>query len=72
MFGHLAELPAEVLEDLEPWYTVQPPFRTLETDYDPHPGLRSYPFLAQVCSKWREVLSTDAALVGASDALAYR
>lgn len=40
------------------------PFRTLDTILEPHPRLRSYPFLGQVCKKWLTILSTPVAQVG--------
>jgi hypothetical protein len=35
----------------------RPPFATLDDPLEPGPGLRAYPFLAQVCRRWRDVLS---------------
>ena len=37
------------------------PFRTTECSGEPHPGLRSYPFLGQVCRRWNRVLSAPSA-----------
>ena len=32
------------------------PFRTYYAPDEPHPGLRSYPFLGQVCQRWQRLL----------------
>jgi hypothetical protein len=40
------------------------PFRTLDAPGEPHPGLRAYPFLGQVCRRWRGALDSPSAQAG--------
>lgn len=40
----------------EAWQHQRFPFRTYHAPDEPHPGLRSYPFLGQVCRRWQGLL----------------
>ena len=48
----------------DPWFIKALPFRNADKEEQPHPGLRSYPFLCQVCTQWKSMLSTSIAEVG--------
>ncbi len=48
MFRQLAQQPPVTSPDEEQLYTRRLPFRTFDYPGEVHPGLRSYPFLAQV------------------------
>mmetsp|Transcript_25479 Transcript_25479/g.71256 ORF Transcript_25479/g.71256 Transcript_25479/m.71256 type:complete len:465 (+) Transcript_25479:431-1825(+) len=61
VFRHLARVGG--LDDDEPrWFHRRFPFRKLEWDIEWHRGLRAYPFLAQVCQRWKHILDSPAAL----------
>lgn len=64
MFRHLTDLGPCYDTPEDPWYIARLlPFRNAERDDQPHPGLRAYPFLGQVCKKWEALLSTPIAQV---------
>lgn len=62
VFRQLARLPPVTDPEEEALYTRKLPFRTFEFPGEVHPGLRAYPFLAQVCRHWKQVLESPAAL----------
>ncbi len=45
-----------VTAEEEVWQHYRFPFRTFHCPEEPHPGLRSYPFLGQVCRRWQRLL----------------
>lgn len=68
VFSHLAEIgPFYTAEDeaaIAQLRAMSMPFKTHESwiGLEPHPRLRSYPFLAQVCKRWRSLLDSDGAM----------
>ncbi|KAL4445740.1 hypothetical protein ABPG77_008939 [Micractinium sp. CCAP 211/92] len=62
VFRQLARLPPVTDAEEEALYSRRLPFRTFESPGEVHPGLRAYPFLAQVCRHWKRVLESPAAL----------
>ncbi|GFR42377.1 hypothetical protein Agub_g3061 [Astrephomene gubernaculifera] len=60
IFGHLADV-GSVWEEDDPLRLTQLPYRPADLELLPPVGLRGYPFLAQVCSRWRRLLDTDVA-----------
>ena len=62
VFRQLSHLPPVTSADEEALFTRPLPFRTFEYPGELHPGLRAYPFLAQVCRHWKDVLETKEAL----------
>ncbi|EFN57680.1 expressed protein, partial [Chlorella variabilis] len=62
VFRQLSKLPPVTAPEEEALYTRKLPFKTFDSPGEVHPGLRSYPFLAQVCRHWRQALEGPAAL----------
>lgn len=63
IFRQLARLPPVTTEEEQALYARGVlPFRTFEFMGKTHPGLRAYPFLAQVCRHWKAVLESPEAL----------
>lgn len=58
VFSHLTELGPSYETGDDPWFIKKIPFRARDREDQPHPGLRSYPFLGQVCRKWKDLLNT--------------
>ncbi|DBA80730.1 hypothetical protein WJX77_008398 [Trebouxia sp. C0004] len=56
VFSELAKLGPVVTTEEEVWQHYRFPFRTFHCPEEPHPGLRSYPFLGQVCRRWQYLL----------------
>ncbi|DBA87081.1 hypothetical protein WJX79_000451 [Trebouxia sp. C0005] len=56
VFSELAKLGPVVTAEEEVWQHYRFPFRTFHSPEEPHPGLRSYPFLGQVCRRWQRLL----------------
>ncbi|KAL3155844.1 hypothetical protein ABBQ32_012854 [Trebouxia sp. C0010 RCD-2024] len=56
VFSELAKLGPVTVPDEEVCHHHRFPFRTFHTPEEPHPGLRSYPFLGQVCRRWQHLL----------------
>ncbi|KAL4425880.1 hypothetical protein ABPG75_009896 [Micractinium tetrahymenae] len=61
VFRQLARLPPVTDPEEEALYSRRLPFRTFEFPGEVHPGLRAYPFLAQVCRHWKRLLESPAA-----------
>ena len=49
VFAELARIGPVLPPEEEAAVTCHWPFRTVELPGEPHPGLRAYPFLGQVC-----------------------
>jgi hypothetical protein len=63
IFRQLAQLPPVTTDEEQALYARGVlPFRTFEYPGEVHPGLRAYPFLAQVCRHWKGVLESREAL----------
>jgi hypothetical protein len=62
IFRQLSTLPPVMLPEEEALYTRPLPFKTFQFPGEVHPGLRSYPFLGQVCRRWRQVMDGPAML----------
>ncbi|KAI7842300.1 hypothetical protein COHA_003941 [Chlorella ohadii] len=63
IFRQLARLPPVTTDEEQALYARGVlPFRTFEFPGECHPGLRAYPFLAQVCRHWKGVLESREAL----------
>ncbi|PNW82446.1 hypothetical protein CHLRE_06g279300v5 [Chlamydomonas reinhardtii] len=60
IFGHLSEVGNTWDED-DPLRLGSLPYHQADLELLPCTGLRGYPFLAQVCRKWRRLLSTPIA-----------
>ncbi|GIL67061.1 hypothetical protein Vafri_20496 [Volvox africanus] len=60
IFGHLA-IVGSVWEEDDPLQLTCLPYRQSDVEVMPSTGLRGYPFLAQVCRKWRRLLATPMA-----------
>ncbi|KAK9795555.1 hypothetical protein WJX73_007392 [Symbiochloris irregularis] len=56
VFTELAKIGPAYPTEPDSCVTYRFPFRTFDTCVEPHPGLRSYPFLSQVCRRWQNVL----------------
>ncbi len=61
VFRHLSELGPEGNDDY--WFIKELPYRNNDRGVQPHAGLRAYPFLGQVCKKWKNLLTTPQAKV---------
>ncbi|KXZ44866.1 hypothetical protein GPECTOR_61g819 [Gonium pectorale] len=57
VFGHLAVV-GDVYEEDDPLRLTSLPYQPADMQLLPPTGLRGYPFLAQVCKRWRRLLST--------------
>lgn len=64
VFAHLSSVGPCWETEPDPWFIKRLPFRNQDADDQPHPGTRAYPFLGQVCKKWKHLLLTDMAKVG--------
>jgi hypothetical protein len=62
IFGHLAVV-GSVWEEDDPLRLCCLPYRQADLEVMPCTGLRGYPFLAQVCRKWKHLLATPMAQV---------
>ncbi|KAK9823301.1 hypothetical protein WJX72_001754 [[Myrmecia] bisecta] len=60
VFADLARVGPVVPPQVEALQGARMPFRTLDNPGEPHPGLRSYPFLGQVCKRWNKILCDPA------------
>ncbi|GLC61484.1 hypothetical protein PLESTB_001761600 [Pleodorina starrii] len=60
IFGHLAVVGSTWEED-DPLRLSRLPYRQSDLELLPCTGLRGYPFLAQVCRKWKRLLGTPMA-----------
>ena len=63
VFSHLTNVGPCWENNDDPWFIKKLPFRNNERDEQPHPGIRAYPFLGQVCRKWKSLLATPNAQV---------
>eukprot|EP00798_Chlamydomonas_sp_ICE-L_P005104 gene5104-34904_t len=61
VFSHLVDIGPSLGDEDDPWYIRSLPFRNNDRDEQPHPGIRAYPFLGQVCRKWKNLLATPIA-----------
>ncbi|GAB4823973.1 hypothetical protein N2152v2_011019 [Parachlorella kessleri] len=59
IFVALGKLPPVCDETEAALYERRLPFRTFDSPGEQHPGLRAYPFLGQVCKRWRQLLQKD-------------
>eukprot|EP00891_Asterochloris_glomerata_P003742 jgi/Astpho2/3742/Aster-x1169 len=62
VFAELARIGPVLPPEEEAAVTCHWPFRTVELPGEPHPGLRAYPFLGQVCKRWKRILQHPASL----------
>eukprot|EP00887_Chlorella_sp_A99_P004746 scaffold4.g4746.t1 len=61
IFKHLSRMPPVHSEEEAALYERRLPFRTASSPGDPHPGLRSYPFLPQVCRRFKAIMDSPGA-----------